>query len=596
MRKMDKIIFKGDQNLAWDAVPTDYWLALSGNHTRFFIQDEKFGTPDFSVKTSDPYQITTDFCNKYKGIVWIHQDISYGPFYVLPIEPKQFKHWGFHFKHLDETFDEVVEKFELSESLADLGIHWVKGRLPKSISESENYFGIVPTEDAQRSISSYLLDENLVKTYASLFLKAYRGALWSVPASSRPEVEKRARLFHGQAKTFLETGTNLTISDLQLFIWRFMWEECLKKPSPEIAKASDIFKLTNTEVPNITLTTLLNHPQEFEQAYNEALMKAKLPLKRLKLDKQTMELPYFLQCDDDNKGLVRWRTKAVFEENNVKLAFYRGQIVKQFDITKPFTNTDIAKTISQMPCCISLIGKAGPLITELSRPPLTIALPEKGSKYTPMVGHLTKGLIARGVDFPNGTILRIGMDALDRLDQVGGKLRLPSFLSCFYGEWVEGKWFADNWRTQAGKSQDILEACHYHPTQLVSIARFILAELDGNLPNPLPERLKKLGNISGISKPMTKKSAKKLRQLMDVRESLLEIRRLQKKDFKDQKELAKVDKAISLVIAGVFKRHAQHADLFYLNRRPYAFSFWLCFGGSIVESMGRLATARVEEC
>ena len=593
---MDTIIFKGDQNLAWDAVPTDYWLALSGNKTRFFIQDEKLGTPDFLVKTNDPFQITTDFCNKYKGIVWIHQDISYGPFYVLPIEPKYFKRWGFHVKHLDESFDEAVEKFDLFDSLVDLGIHWVKGRLPKSISESQNYFGIVPTEDVQKSISSYLLDENLVKAYARLFLKAYKGALWSVSAALRPEVIKRARLFHNNAKTFLKTGKDLTISDLQQFIWRFMWEECLYKPAPEIVKASDIFKLANTEVSNITLTTLLNHPQEFEQAYNEALKKAKLPLKRLKLDKQVMELPYFLQCDDDNEGLVRWRTKAIFSENNAKLAFYRGQNVKQFDIQKPFTNADIAKTISQMPCCISLIGKAGPLITELSRPPLTIALPEKGSKYTPMVGHLTKGLIKRGVDFPKGTILRIGMDALDRLDQVKGKLRLPSFLSCFYGEWVEGKWFTSNWRIEAKKSQNILDACHYHPTQLVSVARFILAELEGSLPSPMPQRLAKLGNIFGISKPVTKKTEIKLRQLMSARESILEIRRSQKKEFKDKAELVKIDKAISLIVAGVFKRHAQHADLFYLNRRPYAFSFWLCFGGEIVESMGRLATARIEEC
>lgn len=593
---MEKIIFKGDQNLAWDAVPTDYWLVLSGNKTRFFIQDEKLGTPDFSVKTSMPFQISTDYCNKHKGIVWIHQDVSIGPFYVLPIEPKQFKHWGFHFKHIDQSFDAVVEKFDMENALSQLGISWVKGKLPKSISESQNYFGIVPTADEQKSISSYKLDNELIATYARLFFKAYRGALWSVQMSKRPEVAKRARNFYSKAVHFIKSGTNLTISDLQQFIWKFLWEDCLGKQAPEIAKASDIFKLTNTEVPNITLTTLLNHPTEFEHSYNEALMKAKLPLKRLKLDKQAMELPYFLQCDDDNEGLVRWRTKAIFEEDNIRLAFTRGQRIKEFTLLKPFTNADIAKTISQMPCCISLIGKAGPLITELSRPPLTIALPEKGSKYTPMVGHLTNGLIANGVDFPRGSILRIGMDALDRLDQVDGEIRLPSFLSCFYGLWVDGKSFAQNWRKQAKKSQDILDACHYHPTQLVSVARFILAELDGKIEKKLPERLAKLGNISGISKPVTELAANKLRELMSTRESLLAIRRTQQKEFKDQNKLIEIDKAISLIIAGVFKRHAQHADLFYLNRRPYAFSFWLCFGGEIVESMGRQATARIEEC
>lgn len=592
---MSQVVFKGDQNLAWDAIPTDYWLTINGFDTRFFIQDEKLGTPDFSVRTDKPYQITTDYTNKHKGIVWVHQDVSVGPFYVLPIEPKQFKHWGFHFKHITPEFDTIIEKFGLSESLRELGISWKNGNLPRAISESENYFGLVPTVDEQRSISSYQLDPELIKTYAWLFIFAVRGALRTVGKQKRPEVMERARLFHSQAVAFINGNPNATISCLQQFIWGFLWGQCFSGKTPVIARASDIFKLTNTEISNITLTTLLQHPAEFADSYNEALTKARLPLKRLKLANDSMELPYFLECDDD-EGLVRWRSKATFHEDKITLAFTRGQRSKVFDIPKPVSFKNLSEIVSQMPCCITLIGKAGPLITELSRPPVKIALPEKGSKYTPMVGHLTKSLQAKGIDFPSGQIIRIGMDALDRLGDFDQMIVLPDFLANFYGKTVSSKWFAENWRNWAKRSEAILEACDYHPTQLVTVARFILHELEGTMPDPLPARLANLGAIEGISKPMTKKAHEKLEGLMAMRENLLEIRRDKKEEFEHTALLKEVEKAISLIVAGVFKRHAQNADLFYLNRRPYAFSFWLCFGGEIVEAMGRLAKSRIEEC
>jgi hypothetical protein len=308
-----------------------------------------------------------------------------------------------------------------------------------------------------------------------------------------------------------------------------------------------------------------------------------------------MELPYFLECDDD-EGLVRWRSRATFHEDRITLAFSNGLRSKVFDVPKPFTFKGIADIISEMPCCITLIGKAGPLITELSRPPVKIALPEKGSKYTPMVGHLTKSLQSKGIDFPSGQIIRIGMDALDRLGDVDQMICLPDFLSCFYGNSINSREFARVWRESAQRSQKILNSCRYHPTQLVTVARFILHELEGTMPDTLPEKLNNLGQISGISKPVTRLSHDKLKGLMAMRENLLEIRRTQKGKFEHVALLKEVEKAISLVVAGVFKRHAQHADLAYLNRRPYALSFWLCFGGSIVESMGRLAKSRIEEC
>ncbi len=592
---MSQVVFKGDQNLAWDAIPTDYWLTVNGYDTRFFIQDEKLGTPDFSVRTDKPYQITTDYTNKHKGIIWIHQDISVGPFYVLPIEPKQFKHWGFHFKHITPEYDSIIEKFELAESLKELGIRWSKGRLVRAFSESENYFGLVPTNDEQRSISSYHLDSELIKTYACLFIFAVRGALKTVEKHRRPQVMERAKLFHSKAKTFIAENPDATISCLQQFIWGFLWSQCFAVKTPVIARASDIFKLTNTEISNITLTTLLQNPVEFADSYNEALTKARLPLKRLKLANGSMELPYFLECDDD-EGLVRWRSKASFFEDKITLSFTRGQRSKVFDIPKPVSFANLAKIVSEMPCCITLIGKAGPLITELSRPPVKIALPEKGSKYTPMVGHLTKSLQAKGIDFPSGQIIRIGMDALNRLGDFDQTITLPDFLASFYGKTVSSKWFASNWRESAKRSETILETCNYHPTQLVTVARFILHELEGTMPNPLPARLANLGNIEGISKPLTAKAHQKLKGFMAMRENLLEIRRTKREKFEHPELLAEVEKAISLIVAGVFKRHAQNADLSYLNRRPYAFSFWLCFGGEIVEAMGRLAKSRIEEC
>src|SRR5262249_39723845 len=79
---------------------------------------------------------------------------------------------------------------------------------------------------------------------------------------------------------------------------------------------------------------------------------------------------------------------------------------------------------------ISVMGKAAPFAAELARWPRAMALPEQGSKYSPMIDHLLVGLKERGVlERVDHLVLRIGLNELDGLGSAGDvPLRLPQFL------------------------------------------------------------------------------------------------------------------------------------------------------------------------
>src|SRR5205823_3866990 len=84
---------------------------------------------------------------------------------------------------------------------------------------------------------------------------------------------------------------------------------------------------------------------------------------------------------------------------------------------------------------ISVVGKAAAFAAELRRWPRALGLPRQGSKYAPMVDFLMAGLQARGVlPRQEGLLLRIGLNALDRLDAAPNpRLQLPRFLAGVLG-------------------------------------------------------------------------------------------------------------------------------------------------------------------
>src|SRR5207237_4400490 len=94
---------------------------------------------------------------------------------------------------------------------------------------------------------------------------------------------------------------------------------------------------------------------------------------------------------------------------------------------------DLAKALVEGLECpegFVIVGKAAAFAAELQRAPRGLGLPRQGSKYAPMVDHLVSGLRARGVlSQSTGLLIRIGLNALDRLDSMGDlPLRLPRFL------------------------------------------------------------------------------------------------------------------------------------------------------------------------
>jgi len=106
----------------------------------------------------------------------------------------------------------------------------------------------------------------------------------------------------------------------------------------------------------------------------------------------------------------------------------------------------------------------------------------------------------------------------------------------------------------------------------------------------------KLGNVAGISKPLTTRVYAKLKKLIEKREVLLSERREKMADFQKSGELLDVEMAIKLVSVGILKRFEQLTSLFYVNNRPYAISFYLAFGSEIINRIAQGAITRREPC
>lgn len=593
---MDECYYKGDQNIAWDALPCAKALLSISSSPVFFIQDEKLGTADARIIHKNKFELTSDYCNKLTGAVWIHQDISIGPFYALPTEPYTYHKFGFFLKHIDTSFEDVADEFGLWAYLSELGITKRKGQLIRSLTEGENYIGIVPTVDAQRSISSYkLCEDGLGDYYKAMFMLAYKGSLKASPKNLWPKVKERARKLSESATEFAKSNPQATVSDLQGFIWKFGFENIFEIIPPKLTRASDVFSFDG-DIPHTVFMTALKHPQEFVDSYNEALNKAHLPLKRLKLKDDQMELPFFLECDVGGE-LVRWHIKATFGENITLRMYYKPEGAKVVQLPSNPTIEDVKLGISKEFGCHTLIGKAGTLISELTRPPRIIALPEQGSKYAPMIRFLTKELRKRGINYEEGQLMRIGLNALDSLKILGEtEINLPSFLSCFWGKSKSASWIASNWRRFSNASSEMIDAMNFSSGQLLTLAKYIILEKESNLPDLMPPKLRKLGNVSGVSAPVSQKLLEKLKSLVENRDKILEKRRILKAEFKDAASLAVIEKAIMLLVVGVLKRHEQMASLMYMNHRPYALSLYLVFGPEIVRFMTENAQIRREEC
>ena len=117
------IIFKGDQNIFWDALITDIALYTSlkeqNTQTTFtsFIHDEKIGTPDpnllyYSNIEDNNYLITEDYSNSSGVATYTNIDTSYGLFYFPALELAQLKDYGINVRAISKKYIEYVEKLD----------------------------------------------------------------------------------------------------------------------------------------------------------------------------------------------------------------------------------------------------------------------------------------------------------------------------------------------------------------------------------------------------------------------------------------------------------------------------------------------------
>lgn len=597
---MGSKVFKGDQNMLWDALPYALALTRMGQDTTFFIVDEKLGTADPNISCDDgDYLITSDYCNKMGGALWIHQDISSSPFYSTPIEPRIWKKLGVHLKYWDNSYVASAREHNILDILESLGIRIEMGNCVKALTESEEYAGIVPTSLTGQSMSTLELNPELLKHYWRLFVVAYKGAIRVTPKHRRHAVTCRARNLLLTFKNKLRSSSVKTVSQLQELFWEIGWDVIANQESPNITLASEIFNLSKPLVPHLLITTCLNHPIEFTEAYNDALNLAKLPLKRIRFGKDTMELPFFVEHKLKSGEFVRWRINASFNSRtiNLELRYPPKGLTRSITFPKRPTFPEVQSALLSIWDNVTLIGKAGPLVAELTRPPRTLALPELGSKYAPMVYHLTRGLQLKGIDFPTGKILRLGVHAISALEILGDlQIILPPFLACFFGKRRSAKWIASNWQRCALRAKELISNIFYHPGQLLTLAQYALFEYEGKLPKPLPCKLTKLGDVCGISRPMNESVANKLKELVDIREELLSKRRLTLKDFDELDKLYNVNRAIELIMAGVLKRHIQLYQSSATDRRPFALSYYLAWGSEVINHMANLTHQRREIC
>ncbi|MCX7941883.1 MAG: hypothetical protein N2516_02170, partial [Dictyoglomaceae bacterium] len=640
---IDKV-YKGDQNIFWDGLITDIALKkFLKNEIPFypFIHDEKLGTGDQRLisfyKDNQRFTITEDYAQKITGAVYINQDISYGLFYAVPIEPKEYKELNFCLSWLADKWKEYREILDKDESfkkaLESLSFSWNYERIseityqgpcankevlkeyfkknPSSeiyylFSKSLGWYGIVPKYFEEISLSSiYIDDSNILDLIKKLFYLSIKGCLRQVKnKDKRREILKRARKIKNWFGELLKTEKAISLVDLQRYIAKKIIEDIYHDSiNLKFSTTSEMLKiLPNSEVDRESyyfFDLYLRHSKSFVDSYNTALNKAKLHLKRLSIKNELFYPPFFIEVfSKDNLGRYIL-TRCNIEIKNGKEEIYI-RLFSPHCSSKTFASEQaldnacrfIKTLISSMnfPWGFALIGKAGPFMAEMRRPPKVLAVPELGSKYSPMVDYFLGELRKNGINVPQSFLLRIRLNILDNLRYLKDYIfRLPKFLSIYFNEEMNGEIFANTWREKVKIIENILNIFPYtEQGEYFHLAITLLIE-KGYLPKifyeneKLKKYIKKIKNyinfLSEIDIPP--KFLEVLKNLIEERAKILW--ELNIKREKAEKELHKRRELIEykiLFLFGVMIRSLLlvKESLKYLNYRPYTLSIYLMEG------------------
>jgi hypothetical protein len=671
-------VFKGDQNQAWDAVLANHCLSRavgdSGAEITFFIQDERLGTSDarlgrFWRQEGRRYVLTEDYYRGRAGAVWEHQDTSYGLFYTEAVSPEQFARAAVHLHRAAELWEEhaagALQDTAWLQALRALGVELPgptmqadpatrlgpavnretlaeffevhpSAALYYAFTKTDGLYGLVPVENANVIVSSIPAGDPEMRSAGHWLLvhAATRGAMrLAAGAAHRRGIKSRARRLGAWAASYLAENPDASVADFQAAIGQWLTTEIFPADRLELDRTSrftgirpeDLSCLrTPQETLHFFLDLALRHPQEFTDAYNEALNRLGFGLQRVKYDAQTGRYtpPFFVEYAPGGPGTPIYRygvalagteaaTITLTNPTAGDLILEAGQPVRSaYDFARAlFDGLEHAAELA-------IVGKAATFAAELQRSPRGLGLPRQGSKYAPMVDHLVSGLRTRGVlDQPTGLLIRIGLNALDRLEAMGDlPLALPRFLQGVLGTQITCRDLAREWRRVAGEAHrllDLLSRCHFG--QHVHLVKVIARNARGGdweqllRSDPRVEEL--VGELSAnpdgaalvreLGKDVPRPVVEVMERLTIYREELLASRRtLARSAAADhdggrlvpdpeklqaiQREREQVECQLLLLFAAYVRRLWQRAEsLGYLNDRPYTLALYLLFGSDI---------------
>jgi hypothetical protein len=630
-----KWVYKGDQNLLWDALITD--LVVYNNlkdKLPFipFVHDEKLGTGDHRLipfyKNPGRYTLTEDYAGKLTGAVYINQDISYGLLYGVPIEPSDYNDLNFKLLWLAKDWgkykDIIKQDGNFIRSLADFGfsldyenysIFTGSGlmanretltsyfqRNPKAeiyylFSKSLGWYGIVPRYPEEISLSSIYFNDELLRYLKTLFILGLRGTLRQVKnKEKRRGILERARKIYNWAKEILKEQ-NITIADFQVKLAEKIVKDISEDYNLSFQRTSDILKIASYEdLKNkdfyYFFDLLLKYPIVFSQAYNSALNKARLPLKRILIKENTFQPPYFLEIfnfQGDRKILVRCNLEIKNKERPyIMLSSPHCKSFVLMSKENLISAETFLKTLyysGKFPYGFALIGKAGPFMAEMRRHPRVLAVPEEGSKYAPMVDYFLGELNSYLKNIPDSHLIRIRINLLDNLDKIDLDLQVPKFLEVYLGKKIiNSKEFSKIWKNKVEQVSKVLEVIKgLESGEYFHLANFILYEkgymVDLGRSVKLIKKLEAKG-YDGIFKnfPFPKSFLSTVYELLNERKKIIE--RIKEKKAEAPRELFELRDFIEykvLFLFGVLIRSLLifKKSLQYLNYRPYSIILYL---------------------
>jgi hypothetical protein len=652
-------VYKGDQNQVWDAVVGNHCLlrAVDGAaDISFFVQDEKLGTPDSLLvrqwrAAPDPpaYALTQDYYRGRRGAVWEHQDVSYGLFFTEAVSPEQFAAAGVHLRRtaalwqehvselgrdagflvtmaslgapLDPCVSDASTRLGPPVNAADLAAVFQQqpdAGLCYALSRSTGLYGIVPTHNDDVTLSSIPANSPELRELGRQLLVriAARGAMRAAadPAARRRVKERARQLAHWSAD-FLDREPGASVADFQAALGRRLTEEIFPEDRIVLTRTSEFMRvdpeaLDRLSEPDDTLQYMLDvalrRPAEFAHAYNHALNCAGYGLQRVKYDpaRGIYQPPFFVEFAPGGPETPAYRYSLRLEGERLEKITLLNESAGAVTLTAEegvASARDLCKALlSGLEACrpIAVVGKAAVFAAELRRWPRALGLPRQGSKYAPMVDFLMADLWEQGVVPRNdGLLLRIGLNALDRLDAFSGyRLRLPRFLQPVLGREIGAVDLSRRWRRTADEASASLNLLrrvefgqHVHVVKVLSLNRRgaslqeaargddRLGQLLGRL-GPDPERLARLSRL-GRDLPLA--AAEYVDRLLTEREALLESRRRARADTPPEQEARRrrIETALLLLYAAYVRQLWQRAaSLPYLNDRPYSLALYLLFG------------------